>query len=67
MPPWKRPRPKKRVKHLTSAQKSSAKARARKAGRSYPSLVDNMNAARGARKKKAPAKKRAAHERRKAS
>ena len=31
--------------HLTPAQKTRAKATARKAGRPYPNLVDNMNEA----------------------
>jgi hypothetical protein len=47
--PWKRSNPRKRAgkasKHLTPAQKSAAKARARRAGRSYPNLVDNMRVA----------------------
>ncbi|QAU46106.1 hypothetical protein XH91_12515 [Bradyrhizobium guangzhouense] len=47
--PWKRPNPRKRAgktsKHLTSAQKSAAKASARRAGRRYPNLVDNMRMA----------------------
>ncbi|MBR0793596.1 hypothetical protein JQ631_31340 [Bradyrhizobium manausense] len=47
--PWKRQNPRKRAgktsKHLTSAQKSAAKARARRAGRRYPNLVDNMRMA----------------------
>ena len=47
--PWKRQNPRKRTgktsKHLTSAQKSAAKARARRAGRRYPNLVDNMRMA----------------------
>jgi hypothetical protein len=54
--PWKRSNPRKRAgkksKHLTSAQKSSAKARARRAGRPYPNLVDNMRMASKAKKKK---------------
>lgn len=37
-------------KSLTPKQKSSAKAAAKKAGRPYPNLVDNMRAA--AKKKK---------------
>ena len=61
--PWKRANPRKRAgkksKHLTSAQKSTAKARARRAGRPYPNLVDNMRMASKASKKKA-AKKRPA-------
>jgi hypothetical protein len=44
--PWQRPNPRKRAgkatKHLTPAEKSAAKARAARAGRSYPNLVDNM-------------------------
>jgi Domain of unknown function (DUF6321) len=47
--PWKRPNPRKRAgkasKHLTSAKKAAAKARARRAGRRYPNLVDNMRMA----------------------
>ncbi|QOZ70443.1 DUF6321 domain-containing protein [Bradyrhizobium arachidis] len=47
--PWKRPNPRKRAgkasKHLTPAQKSAAKTRARRAGRRYPNLVDNMRMA----------------------
>ncbi|HMA02210.1 MAG: hypothetical protein ACM34L_09950 [Gemmatimonas sp.] len=41
-PPWKRKRPKGPVKHLSSAEKARARARAKKAGRRYPNLVDNM-------------------------
>lgn len=45
---WEKPRPKSlgKPKKLTSAQKASAKAAAKKAGRRYPNLVDNMRAAR---------------------
>ena len=47
--PWKRSNPRKRAgkasKHLSPAQKSAAKARARRAGRRYPNLVDNMRMA----------------------
>ncbi|EJN10956.1 hypothetical protein PMI42_05726 [Bradyrhizobium sp. YR681] len=47
--PWKRANPRKRAgkasKHLTPGQKSAAKARARRAGRRYPNLVDNMRMA----------------------
>lgn len=61
--PWKRSNPRKRAgkksKHLTPAQKSTAKARARRAGRPYPNLVDNMRMASKASKKKT-AKKRPA-------
>jgi hypothetical protein len=38
---WKKPNPKKKSVPLTSAQKAAAKARAKKAGRPYPNLVDN--------------------------
>jgi hypothetical protein len=38
---WDKPNPKKTSKSLTPAQKSAAKARAKKAGRPYPNLVDN--------------------------
>ena len=46
-PPWKRAAPK-GSKHtaLSPKRKSAAKARARRAGRKYPNLVDNMRAAR---------------------
>ncbi len=43
--PWDKPNPKKESKPMTSAQKTKAKAAAKKAGRPYPNLVDNMNAA----------------------
>ena len=44
---WDKKNPKKISKKLTSAQKTSAKARAKKAGRPYPNLVDNAAVARG--------------------
>jgi hypothetical protein len=44
--PWDKPNPKKKSTPLTPAQKSKAKASAKKAGRPYPSLIDNMMAAR---------------------
>lgn len=44
--PWSRTNPRKRAgkasKHLTPAKKAAAKARAKRAGRPYPNLVDNM-------------------------
>jgi len=42
--PWNsaNPKPKSQRKKLTSSQKSRAKALAKKAGRPYPNLVDNM-------------------------
>ena len=43
---WETKNPKKVSKSLTPAQKSSAKASAKKAGRPYPNLVDNAAAAR---------------------
>jgi hypothetical protein len=44
---WDKPRPKGlgKSKALSPAQKSSAKAAAKAAGRPYPNLVDNMRAA----------------------
>jgi hypothetical protein len=46
---WDKPRPKdlEKPKELTSAQKANAMRKARNAGRPYPNLVDNMNAAKG--------------------
>lgn len=60
--PWKRANPRKRAgkasRHLSPAKKSAAKARARRAGRRYPNLVDNMRmAAKKSSKKKASKKK----------
>ena len=48
-PVWEKARPKSlgKPKKLTSTQKASAKAAAKKAGRPYPNLVDNMRAAKG--------------------
>lgn len=45
-PIWKTADPTTKDKKLLPKQKSSAKAAAKKAGRPYPNLVDNMNAAR---------------------
>lgn len=39
---WDTKNPKKKSDKLTTEQKSEAKARAKKAGRPYPNLVDNM-------------------------
>jgi hypothetical protein len=44
---WDKPNPKKKSTPLTSGQKAKAKAAAKKAGRPYPNLVDNMRAGRG--------------------
>jgi hypothetical protein len=38
---WDKPNPKKKSTPLTASQKAAAKARAKKAGRPYPNLVDN--------------------------
>lgn len=68
--PWKRTNPRRRAgkaaKHLSSEEKSAAKARANRAGRSYPNLVDNMwmaskktTAKKTGTKKAAASKKRA--------
>jgi hypothetical protein len=67
--PWEHENPKQktgeRTTKLSSGEKSAARARARRAGRPYPNLVDNMRAAAkksgGAKKSRAakspPAKK----------
>lgn len=53
--PWKRSNPRKRAgkksKHLSPAKKAAAKASARRAGRPYPNLVDNMRMAATSKKK----------------
>lgn len=58
--PWKRANPKKKSPasrtKLTPQSIAAAKAAAKKAGRRYPNLVDNMNAA---RKQRAAEEKRA--------
>ena len=55
-PPWRKPNPKKKKKggsgKLSPAQKVRAKRSARKAGRPYPNLVDNMLVARKSKKRK---------------
>jgi hypothetical protein len=44
--PWKRSAPKKATHtKLTSGSKAAAKRSAKRAGRRYPNLVDNMRAA----------------------
>lgn len=43
---WDKPNPAKKSKPLTPAKKAAAKAAAKKAGRPYPNLVDNMRMAR---------------------
>jgi len=62
--PWKRPNPRKHAgkasQHLSPAKKSAAKARARRAGRPYPNLVDNMRmASKKSSKKKSAGRKTA--------
>lgn len=42
---WDTPNPKKKSTPLKPAQKAAAKAAAKRAGRPYPNLVDNMRAA----------------------
>src|SRR5215470_17773185 len=63
--PWKRENPRKRAgkssKHLSPAKKAAAKARARRAGRRYPNLVDNMRMA--AKKTKTSAKNKSTKKR----
>lgn len=50
--PWTRanPTPKSERTTLTEASKKKARARAERAGRTYPNLVDNMRAAREQKK-----------------
>jgi hypothetical protein len=43
---WDKKNPKKKSKKLTPAQIKAAKARAKKAGRKYPNLIDNAAVAR---------------------
>jgi ribosomal protein L15E len=43
--PWNRKNPKKTSTKLTPEQKAEAKQAAKKAGRKYPNLVDNMRVA----------------------
>jgi hypothetical protein len=47
---WDKPNPKAKSKKLTPSQVASAKARAKKAGRKYPNLIDNMAVAKGKKK-----------------
>ena len=54
--PWKKPAPKKgRHTHLSPADKAKARRSAKRAGRPYPNLVDNMKVA--AKKRSAGRKK----------
>jgi hypothetical protein len=43
---WDKPNPAKKHKKLSLAQKAFAKATAKRAGRPYPNLIDNMRASR---------------------
>jgi hypothetical protein len=43
-PVWDKPAPKGKSEPLTPKQKQNARERARKAGRPYPNLIDNMAA-----------------------
>ena len=45
-PVWERANPKKKSEPLSSGAKAAARARAERAGRPYPNLIDNMWAAR---------------------
>jgi hypothetical protein len=62
--PWKKPTPKgSRHTHLTTADKAEARRSAKRAGRPYPNLVDNMKVAAnkrsaGTKKKRSKAAKR---------
>ena len=44
-PVWDKKNPKKTSEKLSKKRKAAAKAKAKAAGRPYPNLVDNMNAA----------------------
>jgi len=41
-PVWETPNPKKKSAKMSPKQVASARARAKRAGRKYPNLVDNM-------------------------
>jgi hypothetical protein len=57
--PWERPNPRKKSKPLSAKAKAAAKSRAKRAGRRYPNLVDNMHAAADSRggKSRKPARR----------
>jgi hypothetical protein len=61
-PPWNRSNPRKRANkastHLTAGERSAARARAKRAGRRYPNLVDNMRMAAKKNVRRTKAKKR---------
>jgi len=57
--PWKKPKPKQRKRTtLTPQSIARAKAAAKKAGRRYPNLIDNMNAAKKQREAEENKKRR---------
>ncbi|MET0219098.1 MAG: DUF6321 domain-containing protein [Tardiphaga sp.] len=62
--PWDKSNPRKRAgkasKHLSPAKKAAAKASAKRAGRHYPNLVDNMRMAKSAKKTTKKATKKTA-------
>jgi hypothetical protein len=66
--PWNRPAPKK-AQHtkLTPARKAAAKRRAKRAGRHYPNLVDNMHEAQESSSKRKSAKRKSAPKRKPAA
>lgn len=49
-PVWDQPNPNKQSKKLSPKAKAQAKESAKAAGRPYPNLVDNMNAAKKGKK-----------------
>jgi hypothetical protein len=53
-PPWKRKRPPGPRTKLSEHDKRRARARAKRAGRRYPNLIDNMWAAQTAKPAKKP-------------
>lgn len=50
-PVWEKKDPTGKDKKLSPKKKAAAKARAKAAGRPYPNLIDNMNAAKKKKKK----------------
>lgn len=57
--PWKRAAPAgSSHRKLSPRRKASAKTRAKRAGRPYPNLVDNMRAAAPKKRKRAKAKRK---------
>lgn len=57
--PWERAAPASAPHHaLSAAKKSKAKLSAKRAGRPYPNLIDNMKVAREGRNSKARPKKK---------